>query len=64
MFTRMYGVEKDMICKVPVRMLHDAVSTDEILYFANKWTTWMYFDLLRELSMFIYIYPQVCLGTA
>lgn len=39
-----------MYIKIPVRMLHEAVSTDEILFFANRWTTWMYFDLMRELS--------------
>ena len=38
--------------KVPVRLLHDAVSNDEILYFANRWTAWMYFELLKELSMY------------
>jgi len=35
---------------VPVRLLHDSVSKSDILYFANKWTSWMYFDLLKELS--------------
>lgn len=36
--------------EIPYRMLQEAISSDEILYFANKWTTWMYFDLLKELS--------------
>ena len=39
---------------IPVRMLHSAITKDDLLYFANKWTTWMYFDLLKELSI-IYI---------
>lgn len=35
---------------VPVRLLHDSVTKSDILFFANKWTSWMYFDLLKELS--------------
>jgi hypothetical protein len=41
---------------VPVRLLHDSVTKSDILFFANKWTSWMYFDLLKELSCLVIIY--------